>query len=424
MAQLLHLTDVEARLKLVLGFFGNDITRFSIHLGRYLSKNQRKYLPSVAGDENVDQSKQDEKKKETKKVTTNMDAKTESETDSIFKLLTSSFDQDIGADLLSLLKSAGTGKISSTKLVDAQRVRRASALGALASTITTGDGRKMSSIEKNEAVIGGAIKLADQEEKEDEELEDDFEQEEFRAGDDVVIIEGDNCGLFGTLQHSTGGIFGIFDDAVKEDEEGNFGVDIHPADGGEDEGFWIHPEAMQHKKYTAGDEVKVIDGINVGRFGSIQSEGNGLLRFDAGSYGVDVKMEDGSVEGYWIHPTSMVFKDPSKEKKIERKTEEDLDLEEVDKFEFLPYIAFPGDAMDEALGEHLNTLEIDINVKRIIARSGQVVYRYGGRRHLVRFIHGVLLVKENGVWTELIPELRKLAGMDVGESDIFSKPKK
>jgi len=63
MAQLLHLTDVEARLKLVLGFFGNDITRFSIHLGRYLSKNQRKYLPSVAGDENVDQSKQDEKKK-------------------------------------------------------------------------------------------------------------------------------------------------------------------------------------------------------------------------------------------------------------------------------------------------------------------------------------------------------------------------
>merc|ERR1712115_694043 len=219
------------------------------------------------------------------------------------------FDQDIGADLLSLLKSAGTGKISSTKLVDAQRVRRASALGALASTITTGDGRKMSSIEKNEAVIGGAIKLADQEEKEDEELEDDFEQEEFRAGDDVVIIEGDNCGLFGTLQHSTGGIFGIFDDAVKEDEEGNFGVDIHPADGGED-------------------------------------------------------------EGYWIHPTSMVFKDPSKEKKIERKTEEDLDLEEVDKFEFLPYIAFPGDAMDEALGEHLNTLEIDINVKRIIARSG------------------------------------------------------
>merc|ERR1719348_43766 len=201
MAQLLHLTDVEARLKLVLGFFGNDITRFSIHLGRYLSKNQRKYLPSVAGDENVD--------------------------------------QDIGADLLSLLKSAGTGKISSTKLVDAQRVRRASALGALASTITTGDGRKMSSIEKNEAVIGGAIKLADQEEKEDEELEDDFEQEEFRAGDDVVIIEGDNCGLFGTLQHSTGGIFGIFDDAVKEDEEGNFGVDIHPADGGEDEGFWI-----------------------------------------------------------------------------------------------------------------------------------------------------------------------------------------
>jgi len=423
MATLLHLTDVEARLKLVLGFFDNDLTRFSIHLGRYLSKNQRKYLPHVAGDGNVDQSKQGEKKKEPKSITTNMDSKSDDfETDSIFKLLTSSFDKDIGTDLLSLLKSTDAGKISGSKLADAQRVRRASALGALTSKITTGDGRKMSSIEKNAAVIGDAITLADTEEKEDDDLEDDFEQEEFRAGDDVVIIEGDNCGLYGTLQHATGGIFGVFDDAVKEDDEGNFGVDIHPADGGEDEGFWIHPEAMQHKKYVAGDEVKVIDGINVGRFGSIQSEENGVLRFDAGSYGVDVKMEDGTVEGYWIHPTSMVFADAEKEEVVKtKKTEDELDLEEIDKFEFLPYIAFPGDAMDEALAEQLNTFEIDLNIKRIIANSGKVLYRYAGRRHLVRFIHGVLLVKENGVWTELIPELRKAAGMDVGESDIFSK---
>eukprot|EP00463_Aulacantha_scolymantha_P002797 TRINITY_DN3540_c0_g1_i1.p1 TRINITY_DN3540_c0_g1~~TRINITY_DN3540_c0_g1_i1.p1 ORF type:complete len:81 (-),score=7.29 TRINITY_DN3540_c0_g1_i1:71-313(-) len=71
--------------------------------------------------------------------------------------------------------------------------------------------------------------------------------------------------------------------------------------------------------------------------------------------------------------------------------------------------------MDEALAEQLNTFEIDINMKRIETKSGKVLYRYNGRRHLVRFIHGVLLVRKTGyglnsfpssenwpVWTELI----------------------
>lgn len=422
MAQLLELADVESRLKLVMSFFNNDTNRFAIHLGRYLAKNQATFLPKKV-DDNTDQSKQGEKKDAPPSVFTNMDKQIEEfETDSMFKLLTASLDKDIGCDLLYLLKKVDNGKLVPDRLESAQRVRRASALGAITSKIVTGDGRKMSALDKNLAVVSDALRLADCEEKEDDELDDDFEQEEFRAGDDVVIIEGDNCGLYGTLQHSTGGIFGVFDDAVKEDEEGNFGVDIHPADGGEDEGFWIHPEAMQHKKYVAGDEVKVVDGINVGRCGAIQSEENGVLRFDAGSYGVDVKMEDGTIEGYWIHPTSMVFLDPEKESvKIQRKTEEEIDLEEIDKFEYLPYVSHPGDTLDEALGEQLNTFEIDINIKRIITKSERVVYRYGGSRHLVRYIHGVLLVKENGIWTELVPELRKLAGKDSAESDIFSK---
>lgn len=424
MAQILNLADVEARLKLVLGFFNNDTTRFSIHLGRYLVKNKQTYLPSKAGDENTDQSKQGEKKESKTNVTTDPGkaGSRDFEMDSMFKLVTSSFDKDIGTDLLSLLKADTSLKLTSDKLTEAQRIRRASALGAMTSKITGEEGRKMSSIEKNAAVIDNAIFLADTEEKEDAEVEDDFEQEDFRAGDEVVIIEGDNCSLFGTLQHSTGGIFGIFDDAVKEDEEGNYGVDVHMADGGEDEGFWIHPEAMQHKKYLPGDEVKVIDGINVGRVGTIQVDESGLMRFDAGSYGVDVKMEDGAIEGYWIHPTSMVFLDEEKGKERKQaKAAEEADLEEIDKFEFLPYCAMPGDVMDEALGEQLNTFEIDINIKRLVTKSGKVLYRFGGKRHLVRYIHGVLLVKQNKVWTELIPELRKLSGMTAGESDIFSK---
>jgi len=292
-------------------------------------------------------------------------------------------------------------------LAEAQRFRRASALGALSSSITSGEGRKLSAIEKNLLIVDEALKLADTEETEDLQFEEDWEQEDFNAGDEVIIAEGENCGLFGTLQHATGGIFGVFDSTVKEDDEGNYGVDVHTGNG-TDEGFWIHPEAMQHKKYQIGDKVKVIDGINKGRFGNIQSDA-GQIRIDDGSYGVDVKMDDGNIEGYWIHPTSMIpANDVGKIKK--KKKDEDADLEELDQFEFLPYVPFPRDAMDEALAEQLNIYEIDINIRRIIAKSGRVIYRFGGKRHIVRYIHGVLLVKEGNVWMELMPVLRKLAG--------------
>jgi len=342
-----------------------------------------------------------------------------SETDSLFKALTSAIEQGSGVDLLKLLiDNAGGQKLSLEHLTDAQKIRRKSTLNALTASLNSDDGRKMSAVEKNLVVIEEACKLADQEEQEEEKFNEQDDCEEFVAGEEVIIIEGENSGLFGTLQHSSEGLFGIFGDAIKEDEEGNYGVDVH-TENGEDEGYWIHPEAMQHKKYIAGDKVKVIDGINVGRTGTIQVDGV-RLRMDDGAYGVDVKMDDGTLEGYWIHPTSMKPLEPRPEKTQEEEEEEEL--EEIDKFEFLPYIPLPGDVMDEALAEAVNTFEIDINIKRIVTRNNNVVYRYDGRRHLVRYIHGVLLVKKDKVWCELLPVLRKLAGLPtVASSDLYVK---
>jgi hypothetical protein len=166
---------------------------------------------------------------------------------------------------------------------------------------------------------------------------------------------------------------------------------------------------------VAGQEVKIIDGLNKGQTGTIQVDMD-RLRFDEGSYGVDVKMADGSSEGFWIYPTSMISANETE--KVEK---EDADLDEIDKFEFLPYVAHPGDALDEAIADALNTFEIDINIKRLVAKSGKVVYRWNKKRHLVRFIHGIILVKQNGVWSELIPILREQAGLAKVESDIFTK---
>jgi hypothetical protein len=96
---------------------------------------------------------------------------------------------------------------------------------------------KMSSVEKNCFVVEQAMKLAEVEQIEDEQIADDDDlMDEYKAGDEVVIIEGENCGLFGKLQNSTGGIFGVFDQGIKEDEEGNFGVDVHMPSG-QDEGI-------------------------------------------------------------------------------------------------------------------------------------------------------------------------------------------
>jgi len=372
-------------------------------------------------------NKEKKKKKETKpKAVTDMsgqDARAWSrgiETDLLFQTLTSALELGSGVDLLKLLMDSSDGsKVTRDRLRDAQKIRRASTLGSMQAKFSSDDGRRLSAVEKNAIVVEEARKLADKEEEEEDQFDEDEDAEEFAAGEEVIIVEGENCGLFGTLQHSAEGIFGLFGDIVKEDEEGNYGVDVHTEDG-EDEGYWIHPEAMQLKKYVANDAVKVIDGINVGRTGTIQSDGK-RLRMDEGAYGVDVTMDDGSIEGYWIHPKSM---EPLNPKAKEDEKDVDEEFEEIDKFEFLPYIPHPGDAMDEALSEALNTFEIDINIKRIVCASGKVVYRYDKKRHLVRYIHGVLLVRENKVWCELLPILRKLAGVPAVDSDLFIKKRK
>lgn len=412
MAHLLTLNDVETRLKMVLEFFNNDTSGFVIHLSNYLDNQKVKYAWRKKPDEKVEQSNQEQKEKEKQtkaKVTTDMETKSSTlpsdGQDSMVEQITAAVAKG-NFDLLALMKSLDCDIYGPTSsLEECQRVRRASALGTIAANMGSG-----SVVDKSASVVSSAIELAETEEKEDAQIdgEIEFEQEEFIAGDDVVIIEGDNCGLFGTLQHSTTGIFAGLDDSVKEDEDGYYGVDVHQFPGTEDactEGFWIHPDALYHKKHEAGDEVYVTDGLNAGNTGNIQSD-NGRLAFDDGCYGVDVAIPGGSVDGYWIHPASMK---PSKETEQKKPKEiDEADLAEIDKFEFLPYVPYPGCAMDECMANMLNTQEIDINIKRLPSSSGKVVYRWGGQRHLVRFIHGVLLVKQNDTWIELNPILRKL----------------
>merc|ERR1712130_331038 len=213
------------------------------------------------------------------------------------------------------------------------------------------DGRKKSTIENNACVVQSAIQLADKEEQEDIQAEKKNcspfpEKKDYSGGDRVVIIEGDNCGLFGTLQRKPPGIFDAFTFPpvvhVKEDEDGYFGVDVDLNPGTEfacTEGFWIHPDALYHKKYEIGHEVYIIDGVNAGKYGAIQGQ-NGRLVFDKGCYGVDVKTQDGGSDGYWVHPKSMQPAKESpefkklKEEQEKQEKEEEEDLSEIDKFEF------------------------------------------------------------------------------------------
>jgi len=426
MPNLYTLGDVVARMRLVMEYFDNNVDDFVIHLAKHLDKHLRTYKPQLFLEYHPPVKQEEKKKEKPSPVTTEMkmtataigDNRTK-ELEKMFNSLSSAFKSDTLSNLIDLLKvlEGGTTFLKSGGLEEAQRIRRASALDSISGKFKSSETEKrMSAVEKNAVVVDAALKLAEIEQIEDDQVDqDDDLHDEYKAGDEVVIIEGENVGLFGTLQYNTGGIFGVFDEGIKEDEEGNFGVDVHTL-GGKTEGYWIHPEAMQLKRYVAGQEVKIIDGLNKGQTGIIQEEG-GRLRFDEGSYGVDVKMNDGSSEGFWIYPTSMQSMDEPEKKKVDDEEESEL----IDRFEFLPYIPYPGDALDEALADQLNTFEIDINIKRIVAKSGKVVYRFNKKRHLVRFIHGIILVKANGVWTDLIPILRDLAGMDKVDSDIFSK---
>lgn len=412
-----------------------------MHLSKYLDKYgpERTTRSKTSGDQ-ADQKKREAEKKamEGKKLVTDMSnlgvlkslvesADVESKQDGQSALQQAVISP--GSDLIQMLLASGGIETSSTApitesknwkevtekkadkeivksaLETAQKIRRRESILALTKIETAADGRRLSSIEKNALVIDEAIKLATTEEIEEAHMEDDDDDddEEFFPGQDVVIIEGDNVGLFGALQQEG--------DVIKTDYESNYGVDVHMEDGTV-EGYWIHPEALQHKKFTAGDKVRVIDGLNAGRTGAIQVDGK-RLRFDNGSYGVDVDV-DGEIEGFWVYPKSMKFLDAEREKQWEEARKvPDLVSDDEQDWEFLPYIPYRNDKVDHALGESLNTEEIDVNIKRLTVGKGKIVYRFGAegnvQLHKVRCVHGVLLTKSGGEWIELIPLLRGFA---------------
>jgi len=102
--------------------------------------------------------------------------------------------------------------------------------------------------------------------------------------------------------------------------------------------------------------------------------------------------------------------------------------EEEKNWKYLPYNPIPNDEVDEALAEQLNIWEIDVNIKRLKGKNkkkqakkgkkNKILYKFGKKKYVVRFIHGVLLCKQQGKgapakggFQELIPLLRKIAGM-------------
>jgi len=67
MSSLFTLTDVEARLKLVMTFFHDDTTEFMVHLSKYFTKDQVKYAWRKKPEPTTEQPNQEEKKKKKKK---------------------------------------------------------------------------------------------------------------------------------------------------------------------------------------------------------------------------------------------------------------------------------------------------------------------------------------------------------------------
>lgn len=122
----------------------------------------------------------------------------------------------------------------------------------------------------------------------------------------------------------------------------------------------------------------------------------------------------------------------------EKEAEEDASLgvtEEVEEeapknndWKHLPYEAVQGNSVDELLAEQLNIFEIDVAIRPLQLKKKKkkrgkdkgkkkIFYRIQGKKKRVRCIHGVLLVRDNNDWVELIPYLRKLAGMPALDKD-------
>lgn len=102
--------------------------------------------------------------------------------------------------------------------------------------------------------------------------------------------------------------------------------------------------------------------------------------------------------------------------------EADLEEDPETAFKYLPYNPIPGDELDSALAEQINLWEIDVDIRRSgkkKRKGNKAVYKMGGAKFFVRYIHGVLVCKDPGTksWVELVPKLREQAGMEPVDPD-------
>jgi len=147
-----------------------------------------------------------------------------------------------------------------------------------------------------------------------------------------------------------------------------------------------------------------------------------------------------------VDKTNAIVEEAKKLAKLEDDEEEDMGLaalfeeelpEEEKNWKYLPYNPISGNACDEALGEQLNTWEIDVNITRLKQKKKKKgkgkdknIYRVNKKKYIVRYIHNVLLCKELGPggkskgFQELIPILREIAGMPSVEAGTLPKKKK
>jgi len=129
-------------------------------------------------------------------------------------------------------------------------------------------------------------------------------------------------------------------------------------------------------------------------------------------------------KGLYIVDNAIKLADQEEEEDVTLGVEVEVEEESPKEknWKYLPYEPVAGDAVDELLGELLNVYEIDVDIRPVQLkkkkkkgrkgkRSNKIFYRIQGKKKRVREVHGVLLVREKEEWVELIPKLRKLAGL-------------
>merc|ERR1712080_186494 len=116
-------------------------------------------------------------------------------------------------------------------------------------------------------------------------------------------------------------------------------------------------------------------------------------------------------------------KEEDEDEKLGNKIEVEEEPVKEKNWKYLPYVPVEGNECDELLAEQLNIFEIDVKIRPIQLKKkkkkrgkkskedNRIFYRIQGKKKRVKVIHGVLLVREKKEWVNLIPYLRKLAGL-------------